>query len=92
MVGNSFYDRVSYMFQKFILKKLIGSKLKAAGMNDAQVDQLLDVVATNPDFFKKIQDQVEAKKKQGISEQAAMMTVMRENQAELQKVLAGLKK
>lgn len=81
-----------YMFQKFILKKLIGSKLKAAGMNDAQVEQLLDVVASNPEFFKKIQDQVEAKKKQGISEQAAMMTVMRENQAELQKVLAGLKK
>lgn len=61
-------------------------------MNDAQVEQLLDVVASNPEFFKKIQDQVEAKKKQGISEQAAMMTVMRENQAELQKVLAGLKK
>lgn len=92
MVRNSFYGRVSYMFQKFILKKLIGSKLKAAGMNDAQVDQLLEVVATNPEFFKKIQDQVETKKKQGISEQAAMMTVMRENQAELQKVLAGLKK
>lgn len=80
------------MFQKFILKKLVGSKLKAAGMSDEQVEQLLDVVAENPDFFKKIQDQVEAKKKQGIGEQAAMMTVMRENQAELQKVLAGLKK
>lgn len=80
------------MFQKFILKKLIGSKLKAAGMNDAQVEQLLDVVANNPDFFKKIQDQVEAKKKQGIPEQAAMMTVMRENQAELQKILTGVNK
>ncbi len=81
-----------YMFQKFILKKLIGSKLKAAGMNDAQVEQLLDVVASNPEFFKKIQDQVEAKKKQGIPEQAAMMTVMRENQAELQKILTGVNK
>jgi hypothetical protein len=80
------------MFQKFILKKLIGSKLKAAGMNDDQIDQLLEVVQKNPEFFKKIQDQVEAKKKQGIGEQAAMMTVMRENQAELQKILTGLKK
>jgi hypothetical protein len=77
------------MFQKFILKKLVGSKLKAAGMSDEQVDQLLEVVAKNPEFFKKIQDQIEAKKKQGIGEQAAMMTVMRENQAELQKILAG---
>lgn len=80
------------MFQKFILKKLIGSKLKAAGMNDDQVDQLLEVVQKNPEFFKKIQDQVEAKKKQGVGEQAAMMTVMRENQAELQKILTGFKK
>ena len=80
------------MFQKFILKKLIGGKLKAAGMNDDQVDQLLDVVGKHPEFFKKIQDQVEVKKKQGIPEQAAMMTVMRENQGELQKILADLKK
>lgn len=81
-----------HMFQKFILKKLIGSKLKAAGMSDAQVEQLLEVVAAHPEFFKKIQDQIEAKKKQGIPEQAAMMTVMRENQAELQKILSGIKK
>lgn len=80
------------MFQKFILKKLIGSKLKAAGMNDEQIDQLLEVIQKNPEFFKKIQDQIEAKKKQGIGEQAAMMTVMRENQAELQKILSGFKK
>ena len=80
------------MFQKFILKKLIGNKLKAAGMNDAQIEQLLEVVATHPEFFKKIQDQVDAKKKQGIPEQAAMMTVMREHQGELQKILSGIAK
>ncbi len=82
----------THMFQKFILKKLIGSKLKNAGMNDAQIEQLLEVVEKNPEFFKKIQDHVEAKKKQGIPEQAAMMTVMREHQGELQKILAGVAK
>jgi len=80
------------MFQKFFLKKMIGSKLKAAGMNDEQIEQLLEVVATNPEFFKKIQNQVEAKKKQGIPEQAAMMTVMREHQGELQRILSGVQK
>lgn len=58
-------------------------------MGDEQIDQLLDVIAKHPEFFKKIQNQIEAKKKQGIPEQAAMMTVMRENQAELQKILMG---
>ena len=61
-------------------------------MSEEQIDQLIAVIEKNPDFFKKIQDQIEAKKKQGIAEQAAVMTVMRENQAELQKVLGGLKK
>lgn len=80
------------MFQKFILKKLIGGKLKAAGMSDEQVEQLIEIIGKNPEFFKKIQDQIEAKKKQGVPEQAAMMTVMREHQGELQKLLAGLGK
>lgn len=63
--------------------------MKAAGMSESQIDQLLEVVEKNPEFFQKIQNQVEAKKKQGISEQAAMMTVMREHQGELQKILTG---
>lgn len=80
------------MFQKFILKKLLGSKLKDAGMTDDQIDQLLEVIEKNPDFFKRIQDEIEAKKKSGIGEQVAMMTVMREHQGELQSLLSGLKK
>lgn len=78
-----------YMFKKFVLKKMLGSKLKDAGVSDDQLDMILELVEKNPDFFKKIQNEVEAKKKQGIGEQAAMMTVMREHQAELQKILAG---
>ena len=81
------------MFQKFLLKSLIGKKLKAAGLSDEQVDQLLDVVKKNPEFYRKLQDQVDHKKKQGVPEMAAMMTVMREHQAELQKIMAeGLQK
>jgi hypothetical protein len=80
---------ISYMFKKFVLKKLLGSKLKAAGVPDSQLDMILELVEKNPDFFKKIQNEVESKKKQGIGEQAAMMTVMREHQAELQKIMSG---
>ncbi len=77
------------MFKKFVLKKLLGSKLKAAGVSDDQMDMILELVEKNPAFFQKIQSEVEAKKKQGVGEQAAMMTVMREHQAELQKIMAG---
>jgi len=68
----------------------MGSKLKAAGMSEAQQEQLLDLIVANPDFFKKIQNEIEVKKKQGIPEQAAMMTVLREHQGELQKILGGM--
>lgn len=68
---------------------MLGSKLKGMGVTDDQIDMILEVVQKNPEFFKKIQNEVEAKKKQGISEQAAMMTVMREHQAELQKIMTG---
>ncbi len=75
------------MFQKFILKKLLGSKLKGMGVSDDQIDMIIELVNNNPELFKKIQAEVEAKKKQGIPEQAAMMTVMREHQAELQALM-----
>jgi hypothetical protein len=75
------------MFQKFILKKLLGSKLKGMGVTDDQIDMIIELVNKNPELFKKIQAEVEAKKKQGIPEQAAMMTVMREHQAELQALM-----
>ena len=81
------------MFQKFILKKMIGSKLKAMGISDEQLDQLVDTITKNPailEAFKKIEKQVETLKKQGIGEQAAMMTVMRTHGSELQKLFGGL--
>lgn len=45
------------------MKKLIKSKLK--GLPDEQVDMIINMVSDNPDFFKKIQNEVEAKKKGG---------------------------
>jgi len=80
------------MFKKFFIKTFLSKKLKTAGLSDAQIDALVAVIEKNPDFFKKLQAQIEAKKKQGVPETAAMMTVMRENQGELQKIMAGLGK
>jgi hypothetical protein len=48
---------------------------------------IIALVSENPEFFKKIQAQIESKKKQGQNEQLAMMQVMRENQAEIQKLV-----
>ncbi|OIO30574.1 hypothetical protein AUJ77_02060 [Candidatus Nomurabacteria bacterium CG1_02_43_90] len=73
------------MFKEFLLKKMIKSQLK--GVPDAQVDHIIALVEKNPDLFKKIGDEIQAKVKAGRSQQAASMEVMRAHQAELQKVL-----
>lgn len=69
----------------FLIKKLVRSKMK--GLPTDQQDMIIALVSENPDFFKKIQTEVESKKKQGQNEQMAMMQVMRENQAEIQKLM-----
>jgi hypothetical protein len=73
------------MIKNFILKQTLKSKLK--GMSPAQQDQLVGMVEKNPEFFKKIADEVEKRKKSGQGEMEATMAVMRENQAELQKMM-----
>lgn len=71
--------------KNFLMKKMIGSKLKHLPKN--QQDMILALVSENPKFFKELQTQVEAKKKQGQNEQMAMMQVMRENQAKIQTLM-----
>lgn len=71
--------------KNFLTKKLIGSKLKHLPKD--QQEMILALVSENPEFFKELQKKVEAKKKQGQDEQLATMQVMRENQAELQKLM-----
>ncbi len=73
------------MLKEFLLKKMIKSQLK--GVPDAQIDHIIGLVEKNPDLFKKIGDEIQAKVKAGRSQQAASMEVMRAHQAELQKVL-----
>ncbi len=69
----------------FFLKKVLQSKLKH--LPKEQQEMILALVSENPEFFQKLQKQVEAKKAQGKDEYLAMMQVMRENQAEIQKLV-----
>ena len=69
----------------FLVKKLVRAKMK--NLPKEQQDMMIALVTDNPEFFKKMQSQIEAKKKQGQNEQLATMQVMRENQAEIQKLM-----
>ena len=71
--------------QNFLTKQVLKHKLK--NLPDAQREAIIGAVEKNPDFFKRIGDQIEKRKKSGQSEIEATMAVMRENQKELQDLM-----
>ncbi|MEK7569047.1 MAG: hypothetical protein AAB497_02955 [Patescibacteria group bacterium] len=73
------------MIKEFLMKQMIKRQLK--GVPEAEVDRIIALVEKNPELFKKIGDEIQAKVKSGRSQMAASMEVMRAHQSELQKVL-----
>lgn len=68
----------------FFLRQAL--KVKMKDVPEAQRNELMSLMEQNPDFFKKIGDEVKKRVKAGQSEMAATMIVMREHQAEFQKL------
>lgn len=73
------------MFQNFMLKQALKSKLK--DLPEEQREMVMQAVEKNPEFFKKIGDEIQKRVKAGASEMTATMQVMREHQGELQKIM-----
>jgi hypothetical protein len=73
------------MLQNFMLKQMLKSKMK--GVPEAEQEKILKMVESNPDFFKKIGEEVQAKVKSGKSEMEATMEVMRKHQRDFQKLM-----
>lgn len=73
------------IFKNFMLKQALKAKMK--DVPEAEREKLLGAMERNPDFFKKIGEEVQKRVKSGQSEMAATMVVMREHQAELQKIM-----
>jgi len=73
------------MIKEFLMKQVIKRQLK--GVPDAEIERIMALVEKNPELFKKIGDEIQAKVKAGRSQMAASMEVMRAHQGELQKVL-----
>ncbi len=69
----------------FFLRQALKHKMR--DVPEEQRDRLILVMEKNPDFFKKIGEEVKKLTKAGQSEMAATMIVMRKHQAELQKIM-----
>lgn len=73
------------MLKKFLMKKMLQSQLK--GVPEAEQEKILNVIEKNPDLFTKIAKDVQERMKQGKDQMTATMEVMKENEAELRKIM-----
>lgn len=69
------------------MKQMMKKQLSA--LPQAQQDAILDAVEKNPDFFKKLNEEVETLQKQGKDQMSASLEVMRKHQKELQDIMRG---
>lgn len=72
-------------FKNFFLRQAM--KVKMKDVPEAERELMLALMEKYPEFFKKIGDEVQKMVKNGQSEMAATMVVMRKHQAELQKLM-----
>jgi hypothetical protein len=72
------------MFQDFLLKKM----LKSQGVPEAQIEMVLGAMKKNPELFKQIAVEIEAKVKAGADKQTVAMSVMQAHATELQGLLS----
>ncbi len=70
------------MFQNFLLKKM----LRMQGVPETQIDMFISMMEKNPQLFKTITEEVQAKVKGGMDQQSASMEVMRKYETELKKL------
>ena len=70
------------MFKNFILKKM----LRTQGIPEDQIDMVIGMMEKNPELFKKIAEEIQAKIKAGADQQSAAMEIMAKYQDELKKL------
>ena len=74
------------MIQDFILKTVLGNKLKH--LPKEQQDLLLNLVKKNPELFKKIGEEIDRRvKKGGEPQMKASMEVMKKYRSEIQALM-----
>ena len=74
------------MFQSFMLKQLLRSKLKA--LPEADRAKVISIIEKKPELFVQIAKEIQEKLKTGMSEMDASMAVMKSHETEIRELLA----
>ncbi len=72
-------------FKNVLMKQMLKSQMK--NLPQDQQDMIFKAIEKDPEFFNDIAKKIEQKVKEGKSQTAASMEVMRENQDKLRKLM-----
>lgn len=72
------------MFSEFILRQM----LRQAGAPELLINKAIEGIKKDPDFFKKLAEEIELKTKAGLSQQQAAMEVIGNYQDKLKELLS----
>lgn len=67
------------MFKNFLLKKM----LRTQGVPEAQIDMVIAMMEKDPELFKKIAEEIQAKIKGGADQQVAAMEVFKKYEKDI---------
>ncbi len=73
------------MIKEFLMKKLMEQKLKT--LPKEQQEAIIGLVTKNPELFEEIAMKIKKRVDAGANEMMASMTVMKEYQAQIQKLM-----
>lgn len=73
------------MLKDWLIRKMVASKMK--DVPKEQQEQLIAMIQKNPEFFKKIAEEIQAKINGGKDQMSATMEVMQAHQEELKALM-----
>ena len=73
------------MFGNFLMRKMLQSKMK--DVPEEMQEKLFAAIEKNPEFFKRVAEEIQGKKKGGRDQMSAVMEVIGSHQEELQALM-----
>ena len=75
------------MLQELILRKMLMAQIKKMGLPKDQQDKIVNAVVKNPEFFKKMAEEMQSEMKSGLSQMEVAQKLAGKYQGEIKKIL-----
>ncbi|MDD3808586.1 MAG: DUF2999 family protein [Candidatus Pacebacteria bacterium] len=75
------------MLQEFILRKMLMAQIKKMGLPKDKQDKIVNAVVKNPEFFKKMAEEMQSEMKSGLSQMEVAQKLAGKYQGEIKKIL-----